>query len=327
MAAPQLAQKDRIDVHCHVVLQQYIKGLEAAGGDPSGWVAPPWSPEDAKAQMKTIGVTKQILSITSPGPSVVGANQKGRDLTRGCNDEQAEICKKHPESFAFFASTPSFVDVEGTIAEIEYSLKTLKALGVVIMTSYGDKLLGHPDFRPIWNKLNELNAIVFIHPASVDIKPKHIAGSLPQPSIDYPIQTTRTAVDLVLTGTFAACPNIRIILSHGGGTLPYLADRVYKSFEVIPQVQQKFKITHEEILRDFQRFYLDVAVSTSKPQLYAMLAFTSPDKILFGSDWPYAPFEFGYKTTEQFDDFCENDPQGTQLEGVNSANAKKLFGW
>ena len=89
--------------------------------------------------MDQVGVKKQILSITSPGPSIVGANEAGRKLTRGCNIEQAAIVKANPNRFAFFASTPSFVDVEGTVAEIEYSMKTLGALGMVVMTSYDDK--------------------------------------------------------------------------------------------------------------------------------------------------------------------------------------------
>lgn len=88
--------------------------------------------------MDQIGVKKQILSITSPGPSIVGLKE-GRELTRACNEETAAICKAKPDRFSFFASTPSFLDVEGVLAEIEYSLNTLKATGVVIMTSYGDK--------------------------------------------------------------------------------------------------------------------------------------------------------------------------------------------
>lgn len=76
-------------------------------------------------------------------------------------------------------------------------------------------------------------------------------------------QTTRTAVDLVLTKTFASHSNVKVILSHGGGTLPYLADRVVKSMG-IKQVSEKFDMTGEEVLRDFKRFYYDLAVSTSK---------------------------------------------------------------
>lgn len=153
--------KDRIDVHCHVVLDQYLEGLKVAGGDPSGsslslhvctlaetsalgWVAPPWSPELAISAMDQVGVKKQVLSITSPGPSIVGANEAGRKLTRGCNDETAAIVEANPDRFAFFASTPSWIDVEGAIAEIEHSMKTLKAQGMVVMTSYGDKYACSP---------------------------------------------------------------------------------------------------------------------------------------------------------------------------------------
>jgi predicted TIM-barrel fold metal-dependent hydrolase len=76
-------------------------------------------------------------------------------------------------------------------------------------------------------------------------KPRYIAGVLPQPTIDYPLQTTRCAVDLVLTGTFSKRKNLSIILSHGGGTLPFLADRVLKSLD-IPQVEGLLQYSREQ---------------------------------------------------------------------------------
>lgn len=70
-------------------------------------------------------------------------------------------------------------------------------------------------------------------------------------------------MDLVLTKTVAKHPNVRIILSHAGGTLPFLSDRVVKSMD-IPQVQNAIGHSSSDTIRDFQSFYLDVAVSTSR---------------------------------------------------------------
>ena len=80
-----------------------------------------------------------VLSVTSPGPSIAGTGEAARKLTRQINEETAEIVKVNPERFRFFASMPSFLDTEGAIAEAEYSIKTLGAAGVVVMTSYSDK--------------------------------------------------------------------------------------------------------------------------------------------------------------------------------------------
>lgn len=82
-------------------------------------------------------------------------------------------------------------------------------------------------------------------PSGLHSKPARIAGKLPQPTIDYPVQTTRTAVDLVLTGTFSKRPNLKIILSHAGGALPFLADRVLKSLD-IPQVAGAMQYSRQQ---------------------------------------------------------------------------------
>ncbi|KAL8276668.1 hypothetical protein RQP46_010936 [Phenoliferia psychrophenolica] len=313
---------DRIDTHIHIVLDCYVQAIKDAGGDPSGWKNPSWSPAAAIAAMDALDIKTAVWSVTSPGPCIAGHGKAGRDLARQMNDETAALVKEQPERFAFFASLPSFVDVEGAIAEAEHAINVLHATGVVVMTTYADKLLGDPSFQRVWDKLDELKAIVFIHPASVDIKPGRIAGKLPQPTIDYPHQASHFPSQT----TFSNHPNVKIILSHAGGTLPYLADRVIKSLD-IPQVADAMQITSADCDRDFKRFYLDVAVSTSRPHLYGLLSFTSPEKILFGTDWPYAPFSFGKATTEQFDEFQKTDAMGHLLKGVNRENAIKLFGW
>lgn len=76
-----------------------------------------------------------------------------------------------------------------------------------------------------------------------------------------------------------------------------------------------------------QRFWVDVALSTSKGQLLALLEFTTPDKILFGSDWPYFPLSGGVKVTQALEEFIQQDPSGGKLAGLNHTNAEKLFGW
>src|SRR4051812_16762851 len=98
----------------------------------------------------------------------------------------------------FFAALPSLLDTEAALKEIEYALDTLKADGITLFTRYGDgaKYLGHPDFRRIWEALNARKAVVFIHPThTTDTRLAHLA--LPQPILDYPNETAKTAMDLV----------------------------------------------------------------------------------------------------------------------------------
>ncbi len=146
----------RIDTHVHFVVPTLLAGIEKAGGDPSGkrfstpqmdgadsfmftgWKAPDWSPETHLELMDKWQIQTSVLSITSPGPAVLGIGKESNALARKLNEEAAELTKKYPGRFEFFSSVGDFCDVEGTIAEIEYGLK-LGASGVVVMTSYSNK--------------------------------------------------------------------------------------------------------------------------------------------------------------------------------------------
>lgn len=117
-----------------------------------------------------------------------------------------------------------------------------RANGVIVMSSYGDKLVGDDAFKPIWKCLDDHKALIFVHPGHVRIIPENIAGFLPQPVIDYPQATTRAALSIVLSGIFTECQNINVILSHGGGTLPYLGARAVGSL-LHPAIKSKAAVS------------------------------------------------------------------------------------
>lgn len=171
-----------------------------------------------------------MLSVTAPGPAILGPTEAGRQLARTLNDEVWDICCQRKGRFGFFATLPDFNDMEGTLAEIDNIFgREKKANGVIVMTSYGHLLLGDEKFKPIWKALNKHRALVFVHPSHVNITPEKISGFLPQPVIDYPQATTRAALSLVLSGIVTECSDVDIILSHAGGTLPYLGQRAILS--------------------------------------------------------------------------------------------------
>lgn len=167
-----------------------------------------------------------MLSVTAPGPAILGPTEAGRKLARTLNEEVWEICCQRKGRFGYFASLPDFNDIEGTLDEIKHIFETEKnANGVVVMTSYGDRLLGDEKFKPIWKALDNYKALVFVHPGHLEVTPEKIAGFLPQPVLDYPLATTRAAVSLILSGIVTMCSNVDIILSHAGGALPYVGQR------------------------------------------------------------------------------------------------------
>lgn len=184
---------------------------------------------------------------------------------------------------------PDWRDVNGTLAEIDYLYGEQKlSSGVTVYTTYDGNLLGDLAFKPIWAKLQAYKALVFIHPGLLDVHPEFIAASLPQPIVDYPLATTRTAVDLVMSGTVSSCPDVDFILAHAGGTLPYLGQRAIGSL-LLPSIAEKMPVNAVQAVADFSRFYYDTALSTSTAQLDSLLDFTDPSHIVFGSDFPYAP--------------------------------------
>lgn len=109
-------------------------------------------------------------------------------------------------------------DVDAALEEIAYALDTLCPDGVGLYGVY----LGDPEFKPIFKELARRSASVFVHPAN---SPNDDGLGFPAPMLEYPFDTTRMAVNLVLSGTLDRYPGIKLILSHGGGTLPFLAER------------------------------------------------------------------------------------------------------
>ncbi|OAQ75853.1 2-amino-3-carboxymuconate-6-semialdehyde decarboxylase [Purpureocillium lilacinum] len=295
----------RIDTHIHVLTPSYLAALDEAGGDPSGWATPNWTLEECVRFSDTIGSSFSVLSVTAPGPALLGPTEKGRRLARALNQEVWDVCQQRPGRFGFFASLPDFNDTEGTIAEIKAIFESEKrANGVVVMTSYGDKLVGDEVFRPIWDELNKHAALVFVHPSHVKITPEKIGGFLPQPVIDYPLATTRAAMSLIVSGVMTYCSKIEVILSHAGGAFPFLAQRGIGAL-INPTIAEQSKANIIQGRAAMGRFWYDIALSTSEAQLKALLATASSSRIVFGSDFPYAPKLGIYAGLLQYSKFAE----------------------
>jgi predicted TIM-barrel fold metal-dependent hydrolase len=304
----------RIDVHQHIVPPLWAEALAARGLDSGGWVIPSWSPRSAIAMMDQQGIATGVMSVTSPGVHLDG-DAAARDLARAVNEYGAEVVKDHPDRFGHFASIP-LPDVDGAVAETVYALDTLGTDGVVLMSNAHGKYLGDADFEPLWAELDRRAATVFVHPAQ---PPMTLLPGTPAPLADYVFDTTRTALNLVLGGVMSRYPNVRVILSHGGGFLPYAAYR----FSGLTSTVVDRNRNAEDILRDLKRFYFDTALSASPSALPALLAFAEPGHVLYGSDWPFAPQDAG----TYYNNFLEAYPDYTpgQAEAIDRGNAEALF--
>lgn len=308
-----MSARHRIDVHQHIVPPFWADALSAHGADPSGWACPAWSADSAIAFMDSVGTAAGVLSLTAP--SVKGwSGQAKRDIARRVNAYTAEVVARHPTRFGNFATLP-LPDVDGALAEIAHAFDTLKVDGVVLMSNHDGAYLGEPAFDPVWNELDRRQAVVFIHPAMPAIAP---LKGMPGPMIDYPFDTTRTAVHLVVNGVVSRYPNVRIILSHAGGFLPYAAQRV----ATVAPMANKNSPSADTVLAQLQTFYFDTALSAPSA-LPSLAAFAKPGHILYGSDFPYAPSAAGAAFAAQQDASAVFSAQ--QQAAINRSNALALF--
>lgn len=309
-----MSNTHRIDVHQHVVPPFWAKELPTHGGDPSGTVIPQWSPARAIDFMDSQEVATGILSLTAP--SVVGWDKsERREMARRVNEYTADLVVKRPDRFGNFATLP-LPDVDGALRELEHGLDTLRADGVILLANYAGKYLGDAAFEPLWAELDRRHAVVFVHPGQ---PPLPTAAGVAGPLVDYPFDTTRTAVHLVLNGIVDRHPGARIILAHAGGFLPYASHR----FAELARVFRSDAAHPADILASFQRFYFDTALSSGPAALPTLKAFAGSGRILFGSDFPYVSAGIAASFTAKLDAY--DDLTADEHRAISHGNAWTLF--
>jgi 6-methylsalicylate decarboxylase len=276
----------RIDVHCHYLPPGYLDSAMAAlKSVPDGMPRmPDWDPASTLAMMDRQGITTAMLSISSPGVHF-GSDDAARGLARSVNEFAARTAQDHRGRFGTFASLP-LPDVDAALAEIGYALEHLKVDGFVMLTNYRGIYLGDQKFDPVFDELNRRHAIVFIHPTSPPCW-EHIALGFPRPMIEFPFDSTRAVTNLAMSGTLERCPNLRIIVPHAGGTLPFLARRIASISALIDPARGR--APGAGFIAAMQRLFYDTAGSTGDNAIVSLLALVDSSRIFFGSDYPFTP--------------------------------------
>jgi 6-methylsalicylate decarboxylase len=217
------ARPYRIDIHHHFAPPAWVS--EVKGRPLLQPANTTWTPARSIEDMDRGGVAAAMVSITNPG-LWFGDAPLTRRLARACNDYGATLVRGHPARFGLFAAMP-LPDVDGTLREIEYSLDTLKADGIGLFTSYGDRWLGHPDFRPVMEELHRRAAVVHVHPTAANCcRNLDYAPGVGPGSLEYGTDTTRAITGVAFSGDAVRFPGIRFIWSHAGGTVPFLGARI-----------------------------------------------------------------------------------------------------
>ena len=269
----------RIDTHHHAVPTDYRNLLHKKGIDAGGRAIPEWSPEGSLQTMSALGVGTAILSVSTPGTTFLPNPADAAALARDLNDCLATVVAAQPDRFGFFATIP-MPHVEESVAEVVRALDELHADGVVLLANAAGVYLGQDGQDDLCAALDARSAVVFIHPSEL---PGPAVDGISPYAADFLLDTTRAAYLLVRSGIRRKYPNIRFILSHAGGFVPYA------SFRMAGCIMTETGRSVADALDDFAGFYFDTALSSSAAALPSLLAFAKPGHITFGSDWPFAP--------------------------------------
>ena len=304
----------RIDTHNHVIPPDYRKVLQKAGIDDAGGRAvPDWSLESALETMKALDVGAAIMSVSAPGTTFLPKPADAASLARDLNDYSAGVVRSAPDRFGFFATLP-MPHIEESVTEAVRALDDLGADGIVLLANHAGTYVGEDGQDDLFTALDERSAVVFIHPAEL---PGPTVPGVTQWATDFLLDTTRAAYLLVRNGIRQRYPNIRFILSHAGGFVPYASHRMAMAI---------FADTGRnpgEILDEFSSFYFDTALSSTAAALPSLLAFAKPGHITFGSDFPFAPLIASQYFTEGLEKYDGLDDAARTA--INRTNALALF--
>ena len=308
--APAPPKPYRIDVHHHFFPPEYV----AAIGNLAA-AFPPWTTAQSLDVMGKANVEKAMLSLSLPGVFIGGNLQQARRFSRLVNDYGAQMVRDHPGRVGRLATHP-LPPHEGSRRAKEYVKGPQKADGLGLMTSLGDKWLGDAAFAPVWEELNRRRAVIYTHPLSPDCCGALNYGLGPG-AIEWATDTTRTAASLLFSGTAAKYPNIRWILSHGGGTVPFLLSRFVREEATGKNMDQRLP---RGLMYELRKFYYDTAQANTPGPLAALLEMVPSSQVLYGSDYPYRTYDELNAGLGSFRGFTSTD-----LRAIERDNALRLL--
>jgi 6-methylsalicylate decarboxylase len=312
-------QPHRIDVHHHIIPPVYLEAMRRVGiADPiPGVDYPAWDVQTTLAVMDRQGIATAMVSISEPGV-YFGNAALARDLARQINEFSARLVADHPQRFGAFAVLP-LPDVKAALQELTYALDTLKLDGIGLLTNYRGTYLGDAALDALFAELYRRQVVAFIHPSTPPSTDQPTFG-LPPSLYEFTFDTTRMVANLLYSGTLDRYPNLRLILSHAGGTVPYLTRRLTFG----PTIGSYLKArAPQNLIASLRQLYYDVAMSASPYALPSLQALVDPSHILFGSDYPFMPEPSVADNVAGLADYQGFDQQAQWM--IERQNALALF--
>ena len=266
-----------IDVHSHIITPEFISSLEQENRlMDEGFPLPKYDVNAHLKWMDEAGVQTSILTLAAPQPS-------SASTIRQTNETAAKLKREHHGRYLFCAALP-LPDVNAAIREAIYALDTLKADGIKLATNVQGQYLGAPELDTLFSVLNERKAVVILHPHRPDPVNRQVMQQTPLAMQEYLSETTRAVSNMITRNVLARYPQVKVVVPHCGAYLPLAVPRMKSLTPVMQANQMVGKIDWEANLA---ALYYDLAGAHSPEVIRMMLTITTPDHLLYGSDYPY----------------------------------------
>ena len=305
-----------IDVHSHIITSEFVYSLENEGRLlDEGFPLPKYDVENHLKWMDEAGVQTSVLTLAAPQPS-------SAEVVRQTNEDAARIKKEHPDRFLFCAALP-LPDVNAAIREAIYSLDTLKADGIKLATNVDGQYLGAPELDTLFSVLNERKAVVILHPHRPEPVNKQVMQQTPLAMQEYLSETTRAVSNMISRNLLARYNNIKVVVPHCGAYLPLAIPRMKSLTPVMQANKMVGEIDYEANLR---ALYYDLAGAHSPEVIRMLLTITTPNHLLYGSDYPYVAPQVLKQSLARMKDYLSKEPDLAPFrEMILWKNAKWLF--
>jgi predicted TIM-barrel fold metal-dependent hydrolase len=305
-----------IDVHSHIITPEFVSALESEGRLlDEGFPIPKW---DAEAQLKWMdeaGIATSVLTLAAPQPT-------SAKVVRATNEAAAKLKREHPDRFRFCAALP-LPDVNAAIEEARYALDVLGADGIKLATNVGGQYLGAPELDKLFSFLNERKAVIILHPHRPEPVNHQVMQQTPLAMQEYLSETTRAVSNMVSRNVLARYNNIKVVVPHCGAYLPLMVPRM-KS--LTPVMQANKLVGDIDWEANLAALYYDLAGAHSPEVIRMLLTITTPDNLLYGSDYPYAATQVLTQSLHRMQQYLTTEPDlAPYKEMILYKNANKLF--
>ena len=325
----------RIDVHNHFYPTKFLKQLENVGStvgitiETDDWgrqilvqhgnrlvtITPPMNNVNKRIEdMDQSGFDMQILTLSAPSVDIFPV-EIGETLAKVVNDEIARICQEDPDHFMAFATLP-FIDPDRTVKELERCIDALGFKGACMGTNINGMGLDDQILYPFYERMADYDLPIHIHPRAPADKETYKDYRL-VPMIGFEMELCIAVVRLIMGGVMERFPNLKFIVSHLGGALPYLAERIQNCYEAYPECQENISHPAKDYLK---RFYYDT-VSFFEPALMCAYSFLGARRLILGSDYPHVIGDIREAVTS----IEHLDIPQTDKEMIYSANILRLI--